>query len=340
MPDGPDLRSKLLFWLIIGAVSVFFAEVISSSFPLALIHPWGYIILIPLYGLHTLVLGRLAFHGRPTFPTLFMAGALFGLYEAYITKVLFDPNWGRSGWHYLGVDLFWVLILVTWWHMFFAFMIPMFVSERILGSDDMMPYFPERVRRFFGSPVKTKIIIYLFIIWSAAFMGGNMGSFYMPAVAAMLNLSVLAILIVIWRRRRRRYTLEEMLPKGREFWILFVLLLIIYLVLGLLFGTSRIPGLSGQLVILGLYAFFLVMLAIGVRGSRKARKGGWKGWKANMKLGDILILCALFISVSVLSSITPIGAIVLVSSFIVGLAIGVFSLCYSVVDILISLKRS
>ncbi|MCK5773548.1 MAG: hypothetical protein KAH57_07140 [Thermoplasmata archaeon] len=339
MPDGPDIGSKLLFWLIVGAVSVFFAEVISSSFPLALVHPWGYLVLIPLYGLHTLVLGRLVFRGRPTFSTLFIAGALFGLYEAYITKVLFYPPWGRSAWHYLGVDLFWTLILVTWWHMFFAFIIPLFVSERILGSDEMMAYFPERVRRFFGSPTRAKVALYLFIIWSAAFMGGNMGSFYMPSVAAMLNLAVLAILVVIWKRRGRRYTLEEMLPEGRQFWILFALLLLVYLVLGLIFDTSKIPGLSGQLVILGLYALFLVMLAIGVRGSKKARKGRWKGWKADIKIRDITVLSVLFISISVLSSITPIGVIVMVSSFVMGILVGIFSLFYSVTRILLSVRN-
>jgi hypothetical protein len=50
------LRVRLVFWALMGALSVVFAEVVACSTPFPFIHPWGVIVVVPLYSLHTLVL--------------------------------------------------------------------------------------------------------------------------------------------------------------------------------------------------------------------------------------------------------------------------------------------
>ncbi|MFO7944382.1 MAG: hypothetical protein R6U51_08825 [Anaerolineales bacterium] len=60
-------------------------------------HAWGLLVVVPLYGLHILVLAHLVYRSpQPHFPSLIFAGMLFGLYEAYLTKVLWDPPWGEA----------------------------------------------------------------------------------------------------------------------------------------------------------------------------------------------------------------------------------------------------
>ena len=91
----PSRKDKIFFWLILSALSTFFAEVISGSFIFPFTTVWGWIGVIPLYGLHLLVIGYWVFRGRPKLWLLFIGGVIFGLYEAYITKVLWIPTWGE-----------------------------------------------------------------------------------------------------------------------------------------------------------------------------------------------------------------------------------------------------
>jgi len=65
--------------------------------PVAFFNAWGILVVFPLYTLHTLVLAFLFFRRKQiSLPVLFLAGMLFGLYEAYITKVLWNPTWGDA----------------------------------------------------------------------------------------------------------------------------------------------------------------------------------------------------------------------------------------------------
>ena len=74
---------RLLFWAILGGLSVFFAEVSVGSYPFPFTDPWGLLVVCPLYLLHLLVLGYVVLaRRRPRLSALFFAGALVGLYEA------------------------------------------------------------------------------------------------------------------------------------------------------------------------------------------------------------------------------------------------------------------
>ena len=88
-------KHQWLFWIILAALSTFFAEVFSGSDMFPFFHPWGLLVVVPLYGLHIILLSSLVYRaGKPRFASLVFAGMLFGLYEAYLTKVLWAPPWG------------------------------------------------------------------------------------------------------------------------------------------------------------------------------------------------------------------------------------------------------
>ena len=94
---APPRRVRWLFWVILTAFSVFFAEITIGSMMFPFMDPFGLLVTCPLYGLHILVLATIVLkRGRASFASLYFAGNLFGLYEAYITKALVEPAVGNG----------------------------------------------------------------------------------------------------------------------------------------------------------------------------------------------------------------------------------------------------
>lgn len=335
---GPTTKEKLSFWAVLSLLSVFFAEVLSGSEPFALVIPWNPLVLMPLYGIHTLLLARLVFRGKPTFTSLFAAGCIFGLYEAYITKVLFDPHWGASPFQYLGVDFLWILILVLWWHVFFAFIIPLLAGEILLtNSDDIQSAMPEKVRELLSSRRGFSILLSIFVIWAALFMGSNMPGFWVAPVALGVNLIVLSIAVILYRKFvGTKYSLKQLLPEGKEFWILFSVLFAMYLLFGIIWNPGRMPGTVGHLIILALYALFLILLYLNIRTSRRE----WIGdrTETRWKIGYVLplILFMVFAVISIIMGITGAGIFFILLSFLLGV---LFGLCCLVRTIIHPLKE-
>ena len=56
MAAAVRLRTKLFFWLILGTLSVFFAEVAGGSAPFPFYDAWGLYAVLPLYTLHIVFL--------------------------------------------------------------------------------------------------------------------------------------------------------------------------------------------------------------------------------------------------------------------------------------------
>jgi hypothetical protein len=328
----PTIKEKIFFWAVLSLLSVFFAEVLSGSQPFALIIPWNPLVLMPLYGIHTLLLARLVFKGTPTFSSLFTAGCIFGLYEAYITKVLFDPHWGASPFQYLGVDFLWILILVLWWHVFFAFIIPLLAGEVLLTrSDDIQSAMPGYLRNMLASKKGMGILLSIFIIWSALFMGSNMPAFWTAPVALGINLAVLAIAIILYRKTvGPGYKLQQLLPDGREFWILLSILLAMYMVFGFIWNTERLPGPRGHLIILGFYLFFFILLIRNIRTS----KTRWIGERieTRWKVGKMLpaVLFTIFTVIALIMGLTGVGVVFILISFLLGIISGIVCLAIAI----------
>ncbi|NIA12564.1 MAG: hypothetical protein GWP08_00695 [Nitrospiraceae bacterium] len=111
-------------------LSTAFAEVTCGSDRFPFFLPWGILMVTPLYTLHLVCLASiLARTRRLTWPGLCFAGALFGMYEAYITKVLWAPDWGLElAVPFAGVMWLHVVLLVFWWHPLMAFVVPLWVG--------------------------------------------------------------------------------------------------------------------------------------------------------------------------------------------------------------------
>ena len=89
---------KLYSILLLGTLSMFFGEVFAGSSQTWFVHGWSLLVTFPLYLSHTLFFLILSFRfGKTSLRQLYFFGVLFGLYEAFITKVLWAGYMGETG---------------------------------------------------------------------------------------------------------------------------------------------------------------------------------------------------------------------------------------------------
>jgi hypothetical protein len=343
-PEPQRLTSfqKLLAWAILGGFSVFFAEIVIGSSPFAFFDVWGILVVCPLYTLHLLVLARIAFwRGPPRFPTLFFAGVLIGLYEAYMTKMLWNPNWGPHPAVILGgVPVIETIILILWWHPFMAFLVPLLVGETVLcRSRHVARALPERLRRMlFGR--RSAVVLVVLAVLAGLLASGPHNT--RPSVVHILvsiipSAAVLLALVWLWRRTTRgvRMSLPDLLPTNREFVLLCVCLGLLYVVLGIGIRPDALPGLGPQASIWLVYAVMIAGLWLALRRPRPPSalerrdppdRFSWRLWLA---LAGVIAVTAVVARLA-LGSGTQAFMIV---SLVVGAPIGVATLVLCIRDL-------
>jgi len=332
-PATPPLGHKLLFWFILSAFSVFFAEVVSGSTQFPFFNPykpwdvWGWAVEMPLYGIHTLVLAGFIFKiGKPRFESVFFAGVLFGLYEAYITKVLWAPTWGPPVWSLGGVALVELVVISFWWHPFMSFAIPLAAAETALTSSrEVLGGLPAKVRSVLAR--RGRLLFVLFAAWAGATHGG---ADLVPAMlSSIISAGVLLGLVHLWKKwtAGAAYSLRQLLPDGMQTAKLFAVLVFIYILLGGSLLRERIPGPAAQAPVWAMYAIFIGLLVVSLK---KGRYRPDAGPALDPRLSDKVLLWFFVIFTAVSILINRFSVIVLVASWFLGIAIGIGALAWSV----------
>lgn len=255
---GPSFRIKFAFGLLLGMLSTAFAEVVAGSTPFPFLDPWGILVVTPLYTLHILVLAAGLVRFRMlSWQGLCFAGALFGLYEAYITKVLFDPPWGQEiALTFAGVAWGHVVLLALFWHALLAFIVPLLLGEVLLTrSRRVFGVLPERVRSALVEGRRPWYWTMAVAVACGLTTSGNATSIPKTAMAIVYNGVFIALLIWLWRSRAggTRYTLEQLLPGRRGLAVLGVLLGLFYVATGLTLRRESLPGPAGHVAMALLY---------------------------------------------------------------------------------------
>lgn len=296
----PSFVTKLLFWIIMGALSVFFAEVVVASDPYPFFHAWGIVVVVPLYLLHILVLGRIAFKTpRLTFGLLFFLGIIFGLYEAYITKVLWDPPWGPF--YYLGgIAPVQTIVLTLWWHPWMAFIVPLLAGETFLtGSREVRGTFFPWLQRQMAKPFHKNWLVILFLVAAGLLQSSNASSIQMSVLSFFSTGIVIAGLIMVWRSLTwgKTYSMRSLMPEGQQFWVMVVLLAGMYGFLGTTLRADSMAASIGQITIAVTYAILAILVVREIRISRPgvepvAEAGSWSFVRAMSGLALVIAAAA------------------------------------------------
>jgi len=327
-PGKPSTRMRAFFWLILGSLSVYFAEVVSGSDIFPFFKPLSWILVFPLYTLHTLVLWYVVFrHGRGRFYSLFPAGALFGLYEAYITKVIWSPTWNDAPIRLGGVAVVETLLLVLFWHAFMAFIVPLFLAETALTSSrEVFTGLPIKIRRLLVSDSASKIA-HVLAFAAGLFQSNGAPTPFDSLASGALNSAFLIALIVIWKRKSGdEYRLRDLLPGPRGFRVLLVLLGVDYLVLVGLLRPEEIPGIEAQSTVWALYVFFGTLLYAGIRMSGRVEGAPSAPYELDASVRSMGAMAILFTTGSVIGSLTGVGYVVALFVWVVGIATGLMTL--------------
>ena len=265
----PRLRTKLIFWLLLSVLSVAIAEVSVASSPLAFVNPLEGLFLLLFYGSHLLFFSWVSFRrGWPSLASLWFAGVLFGMYEFYITKVLWVPPWGdviTVGY----IDVVAFIVLAFFWHPFMAFILPLFIGESI-GTNTR--WVRSLLPGWLTSPTPRRLVISVGV--AAVTHGMLTGS---ATVAAISTLSAAAAFVVAarwWRRngRRARWTLRDLLPSDRQARWIAALLAVQYAAFIPLWNPEKMPSASGHVVVWLMYAGFGFLLASALGTSAASAK--------------------------------------------------------------------
>jgi hypothetical protein len=270
MTELAPKKIRYSFWLVLGVLSTVIPEVIAGSDIYPFFKITDYLIVIPLYTLHSLVLWYVVWNwGKPRLYNLFPAGAIFGLYEAYMTKVIWNPNWSDAPLKIGGIAIVETMVLVLFWHSFLAFIVPLFVAESLTSSNEILQGLPQWFSDWLEKFRNGRKYLIL------PFIAGSFQAINTPTVADSLfsGLSTTIItmaIIVAWRRTSKTgYTFRSMLPTKKEFNALLTMLLVFYVLMGVFWTPELLPGIGPQVTVWVLYLFFGGLLYSGIKKSRE-----------------------------------------------------------------------
>ena len=284
---APSRAARLGFSLILGMCSTVFAEVTCSNDLYPFSHGWGLLIVVPLYTLHSLVLAGLVWRwGRPRWEALYLAGMLFGLYEAYLTKMIWNPTWD-SAWKLGGISVLDTIVLVAFWHVLFAFIFPLLATESWLcRGNSVLAGMPGWLRRAVSPARAGKALPWIAVLLGLIHMGTE-ASLSESVLSLSVNAAIIACACLVWRTATggRRYSLEQLLPTRREVLMLLVPLATLSVFLTVIARPEALPGAGPQLIVILIYIIVGGLLWLALRQSREAYlkpvpppQWGWRGW--------------------------------------------------------------
>lgn len=321
----PTRRLKIFFWIILGAFSTFFAEVIAGSTPFPFFSPLGILIVFPLYFLHTLFFFSIVWtYGKPTLGSLYAAGMLFGMYEAYLTKVVWI-SYSKEGpiLSAGGIALFETLLLVLFWHSVLAFMLPLFIGETYLTkSRELVGLLPQWLRK------RGKYLFALLLIWAGLFTSVNSPSPLISILSTFSSGALLLLLMVVWKKTGGdNYSMRQLLPGAKARKIIIVLLLLMYVGYTRLLLWDKLPGFGPQFIVWAIYAALIWLLINNIRKSGQEKMAATTvgfSWKTPF------LFLLLFVLSAVIGELLHLEIVLILFSFLLIIFPGLFLLYWSV----------
>lgn len=218
--------NKIFPFLLLGTLSMLFAEIFSGASQVWFVNPFALLVTFPLYLAHVLFFLWIAFKTKKVSLTqLYFFGVLFGLYESWITKVLWSgyPNEAGSTQFgtLLGVGIGEFPILVFFYHSIMSFIVPVLVYQLLNGKVLMEHNFILKKTK-----LKSYILVFLFMLFSSFTAFGNAHNI----VSANISYLGTLLLIYIFYYLSKKEDLSFFYMKKSSFIIWTVYLILLYII--------------------------------------------------------------------------------------------------------------
>lgn len=336
-------NSKIAPVLLAGTLSMFFAEVFSGASVLWFIDLWALLVTFPLYLAHLMFFFNIAIKFRKLdFTSLYLLGVLFGLYESWITKVIWagyfnqEPMFGT----FLGFAVGELFIITFFWHPIFSFIVPILVFECLSLPDKSDKeieniVIPEHISIVTKSRKNWIASIFIVLI-GASFLSLN--SSYNIIVAETTILGSLAILLLFYRLCKRKlgsnFSIYSLQLEKKGFTMITGYLILLYIVTFFFLLPERVPSLLTIGLTIVLYMAVILLFYIYKPEKRKMF------FDENMiyrifSLKDLITLAIIFIFVTTILCIVPsIGLVAALAFNISILASGIILIGFTVLKVL------
>jgi hypothetical protein len=309
------------FIILIGCLSMFLAEVFAGSSQIWFIDPWSLLVTFPLYLGHLLLFLNLAMRTKKTsIPQLYFWGVLFGLYESWITKVLWFGYPGSEGAAFGlvgGIAILEFFTLVFFWHPILAFIMPILIYESFALSNDRnieiektifmshLPFLNKKNKKFFY------FCIFLGLAGSALL---SLNSGYNILVVANAILGSIGLIFLFFKLSMRynttNFSIYTLKLGTKEFLVVIIYIILLYLVTFFFLLPERIPTTILPIaIIIGFYAFIFVVLKMTNQIDEKIIKKA-----TNIDIYDAQFFFkffGLFLALSILYCLIPIIGIII-----------------------------
>ena len=331
--ERPSYRRRLVLFLLVGSLSMFFTEVFAGSAPLWFISWWGLLVTFPLYLVHLLFFLNVAMRTRRTsVGHLYLFGVFIGLYESWITKVLWSGYPGTEGplmGTFLGIAALEFSVLVFFWHPVFAFVLPTLTFEALAISVNSDKRSEEKMLGNHAASLKKKPKLLGFLtfaaILGAGFLSLNTGNDVIVADLTILGSVILiALLYQTARRNPNDFSIHSLRLKKKGMAAAAIYLALLYGFTLLFLQPDKIP--DSPLPILTIGGFY-ILLALLVRMSppdeAPKEKPGAPAEPLSSK--DFFAFCLLFLLLTTLFCVMPtVGGLVAFVLNMVLFAVGPF----------------
>lgn len=306
--------------LLLGALSMLFAEVFSGASTLWFLDAWGLLLTYPLYLAHAVFLLNMAFLWKKTSPRqLYFFGMLFGLYEALITKVLwfgYPASTGPSVGYIFGIAWGEFLTLVLFYHPVMSFLVPVFVYEIL--SKDVLPGHEWFVQKKWY----TFLIVAILIVMGASFQSNGANYDVVRSVGSMVgSLLIVALLHGLSRGK----TIQSLVLGKKALMVVMLYLIILYGVTTAVIFPERLP----RIIMPYLLILLWYLVALGLLWADRVTVAGVPRAGSMFSDRDLGIFTLLLIGATVVGSVfSQITYGVLLTMFISLMAAGVGLFCW------------
>ena len=337
--------------VLLGILSMFFAEVCSGSSLLWFFDVWSLLVTFPLYWAHILFFLTLAIKTkRTTLSHLYLWGILFGLYESWITKVTWIgyPSTSPLIPPILGVAVVETIVVVFFWHPIFSFIAPILTFEILAAEfarrvpevkmeDIIIPSHIPYLTKTRGNLAKFLAVIFI----GATGLVFNSGFNQLVALFTLIGtFAGLWVVLKAGLRKTKYFSIFSVKLEKRGFTIVTSYLILLYAVTFPLLRPEGIPAsIIPILIILSIYAVAVLLLYLNKPNLTDEKKEKHEISKM-FSMKDLRNAVVIFTILTVIeNTIPPISAILFTVMYFSFIALGLGLFIYTIVRILISTKK-
>ena len=300
--EGTKKGSSLLAIFLFGFLSMIFAEVFSGASPLWFLGIWGWFVTLPLYWAHALLLLNLAMkYERTSLTQLYLWGVIFGLYEGWMTKVIWAGYMGDvpAFGVFLGFAVGEFFVIALFWHALFSFIIPILVFQIIVQATNKgeagsihtshLGVISRRKRNY--------VLLGIIILAGSLFMMMGLGAdSFSIMIAGITNLAYIVLLswfVTSWNSKPLDLDSLRLGKTGLSITIIYLSALYIFTFFTLF--PERIPPLGTILLTIAFYMIVITLIFVSPRDNRKTIELP----EGIIDSGNINLILVLFLMLSV-----------------------------------------